>query len=193
LSHQVEQHAINAVCAYLTSQLAAEYPNLPVFDAWPESSVAMKVPAVSVFLIGTAFITEIDPEPVGAPDFSTSPPTYTWALRFADYPFQVDVWAASDSGRKKLAARIEAIFKHGRRGLGLTNVDPFENDLLVAMTGDFEGTANASIKAPEFLDMADTVNRNEYRAMMQGLLSVQTTFKAQSPRLTNPTLSAVIR
>lgn len=194
MSYQVEQHALSAVCGWVTTRLAplatdANVGPIAIYDRWPDPSVKLKVPAVSLFLVGTSTLYEVDPAPISRDD-STTPPTYTWAFRFADYPFQVDVWADSSAVRWKIASAVEKAFKAGRAPLGITNIDPFENGVLVPMTGDFVGMTDASVKAPEAFDTADSVNRSEYRATFQGLLSVQATLKAQSPRLTNPQLSA---
>lgn len=194
MSYQVEQHALSALCGWVTAQLApfasdANVGAIKTYDKWPEASVKLIIPSVSLFLVGTSTQYEHDPAPI-ARDDSTTPPTYTWAFRFADYPFQVDVWADSSAVRWKIAAAVEKAFKAGRAPLGITNRDPIENSVLVPMTGDFVGTVDASVKAPEAFDTADSIDRSEYRATFQGLLSVQSTLKAQSPRLTNPQLSA---
>lgn len=185
----LEQDAVTALCTWLRTSLG---PDVTVHDRWPEASVKMQLPAVTVLLIGANIEFDVDPHPV-ARDDSTTPPTYTWRCGFEDWPIQVDVWTKYDGERKRLARRVRNAFRAGAAPLALgTPIEPVDSSVLVPLPQPWGGTADAWITSTSFLDSSDDTQRAELRALMNGVIAVAASVKAQSPKIAKAKLQQTL-
>ena len=180
----LEQAAVTALCAWLRTELG---PEVTVHDRWPEASVSLQMPLVTVLLVGPSIEFDVDPKPI-ARDDTTTPPTFTWRCGFEDWPIQVDVWTKYDGARKRLARQVRDAFRGGRRPLGLATSNPVESSVLVPLPAPFAGTADAWLVNTSYLDSSDDAQRGEYRALLTGTVAVAASVQAQSPKIARATL-----
>lgn len=141
--------ALDALAAYLTTELASYEHTVKVRRGWPESHEALDLeggPEIAI-TAGNPVVVPCVPKMVDeTPDGDDT--LYTWRVAFVSFPAQIDVWAPYRVWRDELGQLVQAALFNGlptRSGLWLPSTTyysrPLSADVTLTRTEDGSDSA----------------------------------------------------
>lgn len=182
MSVSIQQAAINAIVAYLSTQM----PDVQVQKRWPSRDL----PSSKVITVITAGAPkDIAQEPrvlSNTPVPDTTNTTSVWQVAERQQPLQMDVWCKVQSDRDDILARLDQFLRAGFAPISTRfNRDPFENGFYVLVQDGwdaFNTSAYCRFQNPDFFDNADSVSMSLYRATYRGDVWAKLAFSTTGPR-----------
>lgn len=185
----VQQAAVNALVAYLKTQLAADANEITISDSWPEQSVNLPKKAITVILAGPRQDDDVGSymRDISRVLVSGNVYRYRWTVKACRQPIQIDIWATNDVDREDLIANLDEALHQGEGvTLGTAGRNPFRDGILLNFldTEDFTGTIDFTFEdGPDRDNAGDAAQRGEFRATQHGVAAMVLSLEAESPAL----------
>lgn len=184
----IQQAAANALRAWLVKRLApAVHPDL-IYDRWPEATVPLfdvkkeRTQALSILLVGAPTDELFSPVIVSETPINATSEMATWRFRCRRQPIHIDAWAAYDTHRDDLIARIEpAINASNQLTLGDATADIVRIGVTLPLADGWTGVGEFLFDGPELLQTPDSNQQSEFRATFRGYVDVMLTQTAVTP------------
>ncbi len=173
----VQQAAVNALAAWLTSELTG---GITVNQMWPEETVPL-TRAVTILRAGPPVDVLFDP--IVELEEDTDPPDPTKVKITVSYKarqqrLQLDIWDTTDVGRDDIAAQLENALNTGDAAtVGYLHSDPVRAGMLLQflVQDGWVGTIDYEFDGCEVMDTPDSVQRSEFRGLVRGTADMKLT------------------
>jgi hypothetical protein len=186
----IQQAARNVLASWLVAELSTVTGGVATEPRWVESDQKLPSKRITIIDAGPRDIEWLEPEALRTTnvDLEAGNPVkkvdVVWGLGFITQPIQLDVWARSDVELDDIQARLDASLNKGSRGLGLSNVDPFEPGLRRHLVdGWAPGIVDFLFEEPVLLQSPTSVGEGEWRAMYRGRATAQMTQTGRTARI----------
>ncbi|HEX7464108.1 MAG TPA: hypothetical protein VF382_04330 [Actinomycetota bacterium] len=182
----VQQAAVDALVAYLTTQL----DGVTVSGEWPASEAELPELAVTVLMAGRRQDQHADATVVAVEGAGTTR-VFVWRVKTATQGLQLDVWGRYPATRDDILAQLDEALNKGPLytltdgSFDLVAGEPTRDGVLLALApaSGHEGYVDFTFDGPTLGDSSERSIRNDYRATITGEAAMVLAVRTSNPVL----------